>query len=175
MDFDTLWQTYPRDLCNRKGSRKEAEKLWDKLDEKTQDQVIVNMREIMRVDRKLKKAGEFVSRWPMVTTWLRQERFVSDMEDIRMSDEIPKGPKQTCSCGQLAVITRFCESCYEKRHPDPWQATRKNELVRLGLASPGADKRAVIAACREHLLKTGLMERTLGGGKTGNNPNIPVF
>ena len=67
-EFPIFWQTYPADLCNRKGSRKKASEIWAKIEESIQDQALKNMREMMRVDRKLRKAGEYVIKWPMVTT-----------------------------------------------------------------------------------------------------------
>ena len=54
-DFTTFWETYPTDLCNRKGSRKQAEDVWNKINPSEYGQIVINLRELMRVSRKVKK------------------------------------------------------------------------------------------------------------------------
>jgi hypothetical protein len=119
--FDVFWQTYPADLCNRKGSRQEAEKKWNKIDAEIQSQIIINMRELMRVDRKVKKTGagraEWV--WPMAQTWLNQARW-NDILDIKQSADMPTDSRK-CDCGQPVQIINKCWTCYGEDHPiDKW-------------------------------------------------------
>jgi hypothetical protein len=116
--FEVFWQTYPADLCNRKGSRQEAEKKWNKIDAEIQSQIIINMRELMRVDRKVKKSGagraEWV--WPMATTWLNQARW-NDIQDIKQSADMPTDSRK-CECGNNADHKSQCWDCYSKDRPD---------------------------------------------------------
>ena len=112
--FDQFWSAYPADLCNRKGSRQEARKKWDKIPVETQSQILINMREMMRVDRKVKKSGANMAQWvwPMVTTWLNQARW-EDIYDIKQSADLPIDVSK-CDCGNNANIKGQCWDCYDK-------------------------------------------------------------
>ena len=129
-EFSVFWETFPADLCNRKGSRQDAEKKWNKIDATTQDQIIINMRELMRVDSKVKKSGagrpEWV--WPMATTWLNQARW-EDIESIKQSADTPEN-RQKCGCGEPAQITNKCWDCYKSEEKyDLKEIFIKNELL----------------------------------------------
>jgi hypothetical protein len=152
-DFNVFWITYPADLCNRKGSRQDAEKKWDKIDATTQEQIIINMRELMRVDRKVKKSGagkpEWV--WPMATTWLNQARW-QDIENIKQSADMPEH-KSKCSCGDPAQITNKCWACYESTSPQhkAHMNFMYSQLVKRGLGkNAGESKEDWIKRCREY-------------------------
>jgi hypothetical protein len=125
-DFNTFWGTYPKDLCNRPGSKQEAEKSWNKIGAEIQDQIIVNMRELMRVDRKVRKSGagkpEWV--WPMATTWLNQARW-QDIESIKQTADMPEDGRK-CDCGGLATHKNKCWTCYDENNPA--NAKRMSEL-----------------------------------------------
>ena len=131
-EFHIFWDTYPGDLCNRKGSRQEAEKKWDKIDDETQAQVIINMRELMRVDRKVKKTGagraEWV--WPMATTWLNQARW-QDIQDIKQSADMPVDNRK-CDCGNDADHLDKCWDCFDKASPDT-RHNLKDIFIKNGL------------------------------------------
>ena len=122
--FEQFWKTYPIDLCSRRGSKPKAKKIFDSIDEEMKKQIIVNMRELMRVDRAVKKAGDFVSRWPMVTTWLNGERW-EDICDIKQSHQMPVD-RRKCSCGADTEIVDKCWACHDL--VDPAVAKRKQIL-----------------------------------------------
>ena len=111
--FDQFWSAYPNDLCNRKASKKKAKESWDKLDPEIQQRVVTNIREMIRADRAAKKANEFVPRWPMVATWLNQERW-EDIVDIRQRTDKPESYAKECKCGSPAEHINQCWSCYDK-------------------------------------------------------------
>jgi hypothetical protein len=111
-----LWPTYPRDLCNRIGSKPVALKSALKMVKNKSDATIVieGLREQMRYLRKLKKSGAHDSEWklPMLSTWLNQERW---------GDEIPshyelqkKLEPKLCRCGSEVMVSDLCSVCYEK-------------------------------------------------------------
>jgi hypothetical protein len=149
-EFNIFWDTYPKDLCNRKGSRKKAEDQWNKLSTEVQDQIVVNLRELIRADRAVKKGGEFVARWPMVTTWLNGELW-EDIHDIRQSDSLPVD-KRKCSCGEDAAVKNQCYACYEggsESHKARMQMLY-NELLRIGMGiKDGETKQQWHARCRD--------------------------
>jgi len=150
-DFETFWQTYPSDLCNRKGSRKQAEQVWSKIDKSEYNQIIINMRELMRVDRKVKKTGASKSDWiwPMVTTWLRGERW-ADIEDIKQSDDMPVD-KRLCECGEPVAVKDKCDSCFygerDKQHDKELYA----HLISIGYKKEEGETQAEYnKKCREY-------------------------
>lgn len=80
-DFDMFWATYPSDLCGgsrNKGAKGEAKKRWEKI--KDPEKVMESLRAQIRYDKAAKKKGEFVSRWPMASTWLNQERWDCEID-----------------------------------------------------------------------------------------------
>ena len=127
-DFSTFWETYPKDLCNRAGSKQEAQKVWDKITE-DKEQIIVNIRELMRVDRKVKKTSTNKSDWiwPMAVTWLRQARW-QDIESIKQTADMPLDVK-TCSCSKPVQIVNQCWDCYG--YTNRWGL--KDEFIKNGL------------------------------------------
>ena len=150
--FDIFWQTYPNDLCNRKGSRKVAEEKYNKIDSETQAQILVNMRELMRTDRQCKKMNEFVPKWPMVSTWLNQARW-EDIHDIRQSQDMPID-KTMCSCGEQAEITSKCWVCYDKDQPDKWGL--KDEFIKNNLLHQES-KEERTKRCKDYLRQKGYL------------------
>ena len=171
-DFTVFWSTYPADLCNRKGSRKKAEIIWDKLTTEIQDQILVNMRELMRVDRKCRKAGEFVPRWPMVTTWLNGERW-EDITDIKQSHEMPATEKTKCNCGAFAEVRGGeCFNCFYKRTglKKENDSFLNGHLIKIGFGRREGETRAEWnKRCREHA--TSGLGRLLSGGKKADRVN----
>jgi len=157
-DFNTFWQTYPSDLCNRPGSKQEAQKKWDKIDKSLHEQIITNMRELMRVDRKVKKSGagrpEWV--WPMATTWLNQARW-QDIESIKQSHDMPVD-KTMCSCGQPAEITSKCWACHDKSQPDKWGL--KDEFIKNGLLFQES-KQERTERCKDYLRQKGYLGKVI--------------
>ena len=116
--FELFWQTYPLDLCTRRGSKAKAKVIFDKLQEDMQKQIVINLRELMRADRALKKAGQFVSRWPMVTTWLNGERW-NDIDDLKPSESRPTAAKTCQYCDKPADWKNsLCWGHYEQIHGD---------------------------------------------------------
>jgi len=169
-DFGLFWSTYPSDLCNRKGSRKVAEQKWDKLDAEVQQQILVNLRELMRVDRKLKKMGEFVAKWPMVSTWLNQERW-QDIVDIRQSEDMPVECSK-CACGQPTNIGRLCWTCYEKLNPTDF-TLQKAALRNAGLTKrEGETRQEWNLRCKEYCLPKGGLGRLIGSGKSRSKADL---
>lgn len=155
-DFNTFWLTFPGDLCNRKGSKQEAEKKWNKIDKNLHEQIIVNMRELMRVDRKVKKTGagrpEWV--WPMAQTWLHQARW-QDIDSIKQSHDMPID-KRKCSCGNDAAHLTQCWLCYEKENPDEWEQRRRDEFIKNRLRhKESASER--VDRCRDFLRSKGYL------------------
>jgi hypothetical protein len=134
-EFSLFWETYPKDLCNRPGSRQEAEKSWNKIGSDIQAQIIVNMRELMRVDRKVRKTGagrpEWV--WPMATTWLNQARW-QDIESIKQTADMPTDARE-CDCGNIAAHKGKCWACYDENNPanDLRMANLKDIFIKNGL------------------------------------------
>ena len=155
--FDTFWQTYPKDLCNRAGSKQEANKVWDKITE-DKEQIIVNMRELMRVDRKVKKTSTSKSDWiwPMAVTWLRQARW-QDIESIKQSHDMPVD-KKMCSCGQPAEITSKCWVCHDKSQPDKWGL--KDEFIKNGLLFQES-KQERTERCKDYLRQKGYLGKVI--------------
>jgi len=153
-NFTIFWETYPKDLCNRAGSKQEAQKKWDKIDKSLHEQIVVNMRELMRVDRKVKKSGanrpEWV--WPMATTWLNQARW-EDIESIKQSHEMPTDVRK-CSCGHPAEITDKCWNCYDKNQMDKWGL--KDEFIKNGLLHRES-KAERTERCKEFLRQKGYL------------------
>jgi hypothetical protein len=157
--FEVFWQTYPADLCNRKGSRQEAEKKWNKIDAETQGQIIINMRELMRVDRKVKKSGagraEWV--WPMATTWLNQARW-EDIADIKQSADMPTDSRK-CDCGADAEITDKCWRCYGQNNPiDNWGL--KDIFIKNGLLHEES-KAERAERCKDFLRQRGYLGKVI--------------
>jgi hypothetical protein len=153
-EFTLFWETYPGDLCNRKGSRQESEKKWDKIDSSTQAQIIVNMRELMRVDRKVKKTGagraEWV--WPMATTWLNQARW-EDIQDIKQTADMPID-KRLCDCGNAVGHKNQCWECHDKDKPDKWGL--KDEFIKNGLLHTES-KQERAERCKDFLRQRGYL------------------
>jgi hypothetical protein len=171
IEFSTFWETYPVDLCNRRGSKKKAELIYDKLDDDVKKRAIVNMRELMRVDRALKKAGEFVPKWPMVTTWLNGERW-EDIADIRQSADMPKGDTRTCStdgCNGPVEWKTICWRCYDKL-VNPDYHKKMQELANENRRT-GCDIRADetphewYLRCRRFCVERGYKGGNLGGSR----------
>jgi len=113
---NTFWPTYPRDLCNRIGSKSKAftSAVAHVKSNEMADIVIRGLREQMLYYRKLKKKGEHDSAWKMgmCVTWLNGEHW---------ADEIPshyelerKFESKKCLCGEDAQIVDKCLACYEK-------------------------------------------------------------
>ena len=150
--FEVFWQTFPADLCNRKGSKKKARIQWDKLTPDIHAQIIINMRELIRVERRLKKSNEFVPKWPMVTTWLNGERW-ADIEDIRQSESMPAQVARKCTCGSDAAINGKCWPCHDSNDPKR-KAHMKylySHLISIGLGkNPDESKEDWIARCKAH-------------------------
>ena len=178
MDFDTLWKTYPMDLCSRKGSKKEALKSYDKLmkgleaeeAEKMHSKILTGLREWMRYDRSEVKQNRFVPKWPMVSTWLNQERF--ELDDIPQSGDKPESTARECKCGKPVAVGRLCNDCYDEVHPDPWEKDRKERLSSLGILRGCKNKQDVIEACKNYNRQSGIMERTLKVGASGSEGNL---
>ena len=155
-DFNTFWQTYPSDLCNRKGSRKVAEEKWDKIDSETQEQILVNMRELMRTDRKCKKLNEFVPKWPMVSTWLNQARW-EDIHEIRQSAYMPID-KTMCACGEPAEIVNKFWDCYG--YTNKWNL--KDEFIKNNLLHTESKAERTVR-CKDFLRSRGYLGRVIPG------------
>ena len=115
--FELFWQTYPLDLCTRRGSKAKAKVIFDKLQEDMQKQVTINLRELMRADRALKKAGQFVARWPMDTTWLNGERW-HDIDDLKPSEARAVGAKTCQFCDQPTGWKNLCWDHYDEFNPN---------------------------------------------------------
>jgi len=157
-DFNTFWETYPADLCNRKGSKTMAEKSWNKIDSTLYEQIIINMREMMRADRKVKKTGagkpEWI--WPMAVTWLNQSRW-DCMEDIKQSADIHADVRE-CSCGKPAQIVNECGDCFDER--TGYKKARDKRLLAnlaaIGLARiEGETRPEWNARCKAYITKKG--------------------
>jgi len=113
----TFWPTYPRDLCNRVGSKTKA-LTSAKMRIKSADianVVISGLREQMRYYRKVKAKGGHASEWkmPMVVTWLNGEQWSNEIgshSELQRKTEV-----KNCSCGAKANIQNFCWKCYETK------------------------------------------------------------
>lgn len=113
---DTLWLTYPRDLCNRIGSKSKAmmaakQKIKDEADANT---VISGLREQMRYYRKIKKSGAHGSEWkmPMLSTWLNGEQWTNEIPSHYEHKQ--KMATKQCECGEPTIVGRLCIDCYYK-------------------------------------------------------------
>jgi SRSO17 transposase len=134
---EVFWPTYPRDLCNRPGSKSKAMASAIKRvkDSETAGVVIDGLREQMRYYRKLKKSGKHDSEWKMgmAVTWLNGEHWT---DEIPSHYELQKTLEpQKCACGEPTAIRQLCLSCYEKIAVDDDWRTK---------------------LCREYFIKNGL-------------------
>lgn len=170
--FDLIWETYPTDLCVRKGSKKEAKKSYDKIingldDEKAEEmgnKIITGIREWIRHDRGEKKRGEFVPRWPMVTTFLNQERW--SLEDIPQSDSKQPTYERKCECGEPTEILNQCWSCREQKHP-PDYSLQKTRLRDIGLTiQQGESRQDYNRRCKDYCTQKTYMGSLIGRGTT---------
>lgn len=137
--FDSLfWPTYPRDLCNRVGSKSKALHSVAKQvkSQNTANLIMEGLREQMRYFRKLKQSGAHASEWKMgmAVTWLNGEHW---------ADEIPshyelakKLESRKCKCGNDVEILDLCLICYEKiANKHDWRVIKCREYyVKNGLA-----------------------------------------
>ena len=133
----TLWPTYPRDLCNRIGSKSKAlMSVRAKIKtEKEADSLMASLREQIRYYRKLKQSGAHGSEWTlgMLSTYLNGERW---------NDEIPSHSElkqnytnKKCACGNDVDIKNVCWPCHCKltgqedwREKRIWEFYVKNNL-----------------------------------------------
>ena len=157
-NFEVFWQSYPADLCNRKGSKAKAKKIYEKFDVELQKQIITNMREMMRVDRAVKKAGEFVPKWGMVTSWLGGERW-EDIHDIRQSADMPKTEAKECKNDDChrpwKHATGYCWECYEKAFPNAPCFTlndMKSQLINVEGIKPNGNRQEWIEECKRRAI-----------------------
>ena len=151
--FELFWQTYPLDLCTRRGSKAKAKVIFDKLDDEMKNKITIQLRELMRADRAMKKTGQFVSRWPMVTTWLNGERW-NDIDDLEPNKH-REYAKKKCTCGADVEIADKCWGCYGEKD----KATKEHmqylydNLCEMGLDIRSfPDKGSWIAACKERAI-----------------------
>lgn len=111
-----LWPTYPRDLCNRIGSKSKA-LLNVKGKVKNRDianTIMASLREQMRYYRKVKAGGAHGAEWkmPMLSTWMSGERWT---DEIGSHSELKlKLVSKDCKCGKKANILNLCWDCHNK-------------------------------------------------------------
>lgn len=148
-DFDhwfdnVFWPTYPRDLCNRIGSKSKAQtagKAKIKSDELA-EKVVSSLREQIRYYRKLKKTGKHESAWklPMCSTWMNGERW---NDEIGSHYELNAAiASKKCACGNDTKINNLCMECYDKIPRDDWREKMLWEyFVRHNLAQQATETR----------------------------------
>ena len=163
-DFNTFWLTYPSDLC-KKGSKKNAEIVWNRINPSEYSQILINLRELTRASRQVKKMGGQRSDWifPHVVTWLRGERW-HDIEDIKQSDELVDTRK--CACGKNAEIVNECWSCHDERtgKGQRRKVEQYAQLCSIGLRkSEEETNHDYYQRCRSHALKSPILEKALQG------------
>jgi hypothetical protein len=161
-NFEIFWQTYPLDLCTRRGSKKKAQQIWDKLSPDMYSKIITNLRELIRSDRDLKKRNEFVARWPHVVTWLNQERW-QDIQDVQDYTTRPKIKSRGCKrdgCkGDMEHASGYCWKHFDEfvslDYRDKMQALA-NENARIGMQiGAGETKESWHARCRKFCVDRG--------------------
>ena len=120
---DGLWFMYPNDLCeNQKGSRQKSLNAALKLksNEEERKRILGNTSALIKHDRLLKQKGKFVSRWPMVSTYINQAYYDreigSHMEVAVRTGELQV--EQCKECGKPAFNRALCCRCYSNRHSD---------------------------------------------------------
>ena len=111
-----FWPTYPRDLCNRIGSKSKAlaSAIKHIKNKEKADIVISGLREQMRYFRKIKKTGAHGSEWKMgmCVTWLNGEHWA---DEIPSHYELGKRLEtRKCRCGNDVEVSDLCMPCYEK-------------------------------------------------------------
>lgn len=162
--FESWWLTLPKELftSQSKGSKAEAWIQVEKLapDKELQEKIMWYTRERMLRDRKRRRQDIKIAPWKHAVRLIRHRFWEDELPDTRPDQNQAELTK--CACGQPANIGRVCWDCYEKINGDPWKATRKAELVRLGLAKPGQDRKQVIESCKQYLREKKLLEKTLG-------------
>ena len=162
-DFNLFWESYPVQLCNRKGSKKKALEIWEKIPESEYGKILTNMRELARADMKCKQMGGKRSDWiwPMVTTWLNGERW-ADITDLKQSADLEK-LSQSCKCGKPVDFgpTKQCWGCYEKDHKPNLSANRE-ALRKIGFTMQDGESRADYnARCRAYCQQKGNLAKTI--------------
>ena len=143
-DFNEFWLSYPKDLChNKKGSKFNAQKAWKKLKPEEQEQVVFDMKALIRYDRQDKDAY----RWPMCSTFLNQRYWQREIESTAELRERQKF--DLCQCGLEVHGPRFteCTDCLLKR-VDPWKKRRIQTLKDMGLYVDGESVSEVIGRCK---------------------------
>lgn len=113
---DELWQHYPRDLCNRIGSKSKA-LISVKAKVKNRDlanKIMASLREQILYYRKVKKSGAHGAEWkmPMLSTWLSGERWTDEIGSH--SDLASKRAAKNCECGAEVDISNLCWTCYDR-------------------------------------------------------------
>ena len=168
-DFEAWWQSLDKRLhtSNNKGSKAEARIEWNKLkpDEALIKRIMSYTSEKKRQDWKIIKAGGKVSPWKHAVRCIRYQFWEDELPSTM--EELHKLEEKRCACGNKTEIRDLCGQCYDKKNQEAdWRfQARRDRLFKLGLAQAGMSKREVVAACREWLVKTGMLEKTISQGK----------
>ncbi len=120
---DGLWFMYPNDLCeSQKGSKQKSLTAALKLkpNEEERKRILGNLSALIKHDRLLKQKGKFVSRWPMVSTFINQAYYDREMGS-HMEVSVKTGElqvEQCQECGHPAFNRQLCCRCYTKKYSD---------------------------------------------------------
>ena len=152
--FQEFWETYPLDLCTRRGSKAKAKAAYDKIDSAMYSKILTNLRELIRSDRDLKRRGEFVARYPHVVTWLNGERW-EDIQDVQEYTTRPTIQHKDCredGCSaNVDHASGYCWTHYGVHYPDKSIVTiadLKNQLHNVEGIKPDGDRADYIKRCK---------------------------
>ena len=176
-DFSRFWNMYGgRDarLCEgvkNKGPRGKALESWKKNVVEA-DKVILALEAQVRFDEAAKKAGKWVSRWPMAVTWLNQSRWDCEIESheaLRAQTEVRLCKIEGCEEPVLGPRYRLCATHLVRSTP-AWESDKQEmaaflnqEVERLEGESWGsASRRWWHEHGRERILRKLIARRTRG-------------
>ena len=130
-NFETLWTSYPSDLCRKKrGSKLLAKKAFDKINPSDDEfkRIMMNMRAQIKSDRMDKDAY----RWPFVSSYLNQARYDDYIEPTReiKSEELKRCNHDSCMGLVIGSAFTMCSRHVPCQHDDrlkeAWKKTGLN-------------------------------------------------
>ena len=130
-NFETLWTSYPSDLCKKKrGSKLLAKKAFDKInpDEQEFKRIMMSMRAQIKADRMDKDSY----RWPFVSSYLNQARYDDYIEPTKeiKSEELKRCDHDGCLDrvigSSFSVCSRHIPCQWDDKLREAWKKTKLN-------------------------------------------------
>lgn len=146
------WKHIGMDGSAQKGPRSKALEIAKRKvrsREKAQE-ILTSLREQIRFREHMVKLGNKQARFPMVTVWLNQERWSTEIDSYSETREAALKPAKQCStpgCNKPVIGPRYPSCAFHETYTEEVQREERDWLARHGLSN--ATTQELIAFCKE--------------------------